>query len=285
MLRKMLKYDFKSIARLWWVIAVSAVGLSFIGAIAFRIMLTVSDVNEPPVLIMLSTTLIFFVSVIGVIAAAVVTQILIFIRFYKHFFSDEGYLTFTLPVKRGQLLLSKTANAFIWETLTAILIGVCISLYLIISPPASGVELINFDIFIGVGTLFGELFKLFGLWTVLFTFEIILMIALFALYSISLIHFCITVGSVVAKKLKWLAAIGIYYLVNSILSVVGQFLGFMAIMLMGEGLGVYLEGASPALSAWVIAIILLIICTIMAAIAAIMYFVTQGTIERKLNLA
>ena len=44
--------------------------------------------------------------VMAIIASAVVTELLVFVRFYKNFFTDEGYLTFTLPVSRKDLLLS-----------------------------------------------------------------------------------------------------------------------------------------------------------------------------------
>lgn len=49
------------------------------------------------------------------------------IRYYKSMYTDEGYLTHTLPVTTNQLLVSKALNFWIWNLLTtaAITISVC----------------------------------------------------------------------------------------------------------------------------------------------------------------
>ena len=44
------------------------------------------------------------------------------IRFYKNFFTDEGYLMFTLPVKTSDLILSKTLVAVIWRLISFLFI-------------------------------------------------------------------------------------------------------------------------------------------------------------------
>ena len=41
------------------------------------------------------------------------------VRFYKNFFTDEGYLMFTLPVKTSDLILSKTIVAVLWRIIAA----------------------------------------------------------------------------------------------------------------------------------------------------------------------
>lgn len=50
------------------------------------------------------------------------------IRYYKSMYTDEGYLTHTLPVTTNQLLVSKALNFWIWNLLTtaAIAISVCV---------------------------------------------------------------------------------------------------------------------------------------------------------------
>lgn len=42
------------------------------------------------------------------------------VRFYKNFFTDEGYLMFTLPVKTSDLLLSKTLVSVLWKIISMI---------------------------------------------------------------------------------------------------------------------------------------------------------------------
>ena len=42
------------------------------------------------------------------------TNILLYVRYYTHFFSDQGYLTFTLPVKREMHFYSKTVSGLVY---------------------------------------------------------------------------------------------------------------------------------------------------------------------------
>lgn len=42
------------------------------------------------------------------------------VRFYKNFFTDEGYLMFTLPVKTSDLLLSKTFVCVLWKFISIV---------------------------------------------------------------------------------------------------------------------------------------------------------------------
>lgn len=44
------------------------------------------------------------------------------VRFYKNFFTDEGYLMFTLPVKTSDLLLSKLLVAILWRLISIVFI-------------------------------------------------------------------------------------------------------------------------------------------------------------------
>ncbi len=285
MLNKLLTYDMKSIGRFWWIIAASDIAISFVGAIALRVLL--SDIYNSSLNIFMTIMMAFVViiSIVGIIAAFLATQILIFIRFYKHFFSDEGYLTFTLPVSRKKLLLSKTINAMFWTTLSYILLIVTIFLFMLISPPTFEGELLNTDLIVAIGQIFSALTEAIGLWMIVYVIEILLIFALMTLFAITLIHFCITVGAVVAKKLKWLVAIGIYYVTNIVLSGAGQLIAFISIFIMTDGFVTYLSNASMNVILSSVALIGLIICAMTAAVTAIMYFITLGTIERKLNLA
>ena len=102
MFRKLLKYDIKSIANIWLIMSATVLAMSVFAG--FCVKDIIINTNNPDY---------FPWSVIGVmityiayIAFGIITSILVYLRFYKNFFSDEGYLTFTLPVKRSHLLLS-----------------------------------------------------------------------------------------------------------------------------------------------------------------------------------
>ncbi len=59
-------------------------------------------------------TLFLIAMVLGCIALPIGSVIYIMYRFYKNLFSDEGYLTFTLPVTRMQIILSKFITGCTW---------------------------------------------------------------------------------------------------------------------------------------------------------------------------
>ena len=110
MFKKVLKYDMRSIYNIWWIIAATVLGVSVFGAFALRF--TIANINDPDgSLLAVFSMFAAILSIVAVISSIAVTSLLTHYRFYKNFYTDEGYLTFTLPVSRKVLLLSKTVNA------------------------------------------------------------------------------------------------------------------------------------------------------------------------------
>lgn len=48
-------------------------------------------------------------------------------RFYRNLFTDEGYLTLTLPVTANQIVLSKTLAGALWLLIDFLVVGACIT--------------------------------------------------------------------------------------------------------------------------------------------------------------
>ncbi|MBQ9112155.1 MAG: hypothetical protein IJY08_01080 [Clostridia bacterium] len=281
MFRKVLKYDFRAVGRIWWILAVSLLWISFIGAFALRFIIS-SIANDSFNLYSLSGIFFVFACIMAISASGLLSQLIVYYRFYRNFFTDEGYLTFTLPVSRKTLLLSKTVNAFIWTTLSGILIAVCFSMFFLISPPAEFAEEFYSSIFFDlVGEMFGEILD--G-WFVLYIIQALIIGACYMVFSISLIHFSITMGATVAKKYKLLAGVGIYYVANTAISVVAQIIGTFAMLSFDAVFEDFLETASATAQSIFIAVVLLIVMIAVAALAAVMYIMTQKRIENKLNL-
>jgi hypothetical protein len=61
-----------------------------------------------------------------------VTLFLVARHFYTNIYSDEGYLTMTLPATVTQHIISKTVSGFIWLMINALvmLIGVALIVFL-----------------------------------------------------------------------------------------------------------------------------------------------------------
>ena len=236
-------------------------------------------------LFMTGFSLFFVAAAFFIIASAIVTWILIYLRFYRNLYTDEGYLTFTLPVSRGTLLASKTANAVIWSTLQMLLYGVCLLIFLLIAPPAEkGEGFFNLTFFEGLASVVSNAWTEVGAWLLVYIAEILLLILFSFVYSASLVHFCITVGSILAKKLKLLAAIGVYYVVTMVLNTATQILRTIFVFSYSGGLYELIDNVAEAMAEPVFALMLGIVVAISAALACVMYCVTQNTLERKLNL-
>lgn len=285
MFKKLLKYDMLSVWRLWWLLAVSVLGLSVAGSIVLRFVIT--HMEDERFAILTAFGMIFFViSLVAIVASIALTQLLIYYRFYKNFFTDEGYLTFTLPVSRRDLLLSKTLNALIWEVAHILLLAVCLFIFLLVAPPVgdSG-GLLNTDVVVSMIDGVAQAWEAIGGWLIVYVLEAILILSGAFVFSASLIHFCITIGSVVAKKHKLIAAIGIYYLVNMLLTSVFQIVGLFGIGSFIMGFGYKLEAIGQGAGMPAIALLLLVISLMVVSGALIMTFMTLGKLERKLNLA
>lgn len=282
MFKKLLKYDFRSISGYWWIIAASTLGASLIGAIALRIAIT--NITDPRYeLITTLTMLVGFISIVAVGASMAVTSILVYYRTYKNFFTDEGYLTFTLPVTRREHLLSKTINSLIWSAAHVLLLCVCAVIYLLIVPPSDTV--ISLVAFEKIASDLASFFDSTGFFAPVFILEAILASVISGIFGIVLINFCITVGAVVAKKHKLLASIGVYYLVNMILSLVVQVFFTIGFILSLEGFSYVMNSLESdiAMNA-ILAILFMIGILMMAAVTVAFYLFTVEKLERKLNL-
>ena len=117
MLRKLLKYDLAYVFRIWWIGALSSLGLSALIGICITVL---NSDKRIPDIVELMAVLAIVVSVIGLVAFSILSFILVAVRFYKNFFTDEGYLTFTLPVSRISLYNSKLISAALAMLLTVI---------------------------------------------------------------------------------------------------------------------------------------------------------------------
>ena len=279
MFSKLIKYDLKYTFKYWWIMALSSVGLSVIGGIGVRILN--SDIqNDEATLAYFFSVIALLLSVLGLSAFMLATLIFVYMRYYKNFFTDEGYLTFTLPVKRIELLNSKILSAFLTNAATSAVIALDVAIIFIIGVDPK-ILLHAFD---GINDLAGILFgngaeRIPSV--ILYPITAIALAMLTSLFSILAIFACITFASVITKKNKVLAAIGIYYLGSGILSVAGQVLaifGAAAIAGLSEIISKDLIWVVILLGLWLAVAFIAIICLLL-------YLAIYRMLDKKLNLA
>lgn len=153
-----------------------------------------------------------FVFVTAVFVSLLLAEIFAVVRFYRHLFMGEGYLSFTLPVTPTQHILVKLVTAVVFETAT-----------LLVSLLATWI-VISGDVANAVGKAIGWLFRFsveqWGVHVPLYIVEFLLMMMISTVSTMLLFYMCITIGQTFRKN-RVLAAVGVYfvyYLITQVIS-------------------------------------------------------------------
>lgn len=209
MLTKLIRHDLKSVNRLLIIIHLALLA----GSLLIRVFLTSGihfeeasyDPRTNNILI-----LAYVLMLILFVPVSLSAYLVFGARFYRNLFQDEGYLTLTLPVRRGAHLLSKTISGTLWATADIILL--LLSFFLILWTP-------------DMQQLFADnradLFQFFGIGTALPPAAYVLILTVFTLvccfFNIMQVYVSITAGQLFSShRLLW--AVVIYFVTNVILS-------------------------------------------------------------------
>lgn len=131
MLGKLIKYDMKALNRFLIIIHAFLLLFALLGRVFLTSRIRFTEMDDTNSLLLTLSFLLYFLIMSGVVFA---TEMIIAVRFYKNQFSDEGYLSRTLPVTPGQHLLSKTITGVIWCVIDLLLI--MLSLWIVIMTPS-----------------------------------------------------------------------------------------------------------------------------------------------------
>jgi len=278
MLTKLMRYDFRAVLKLWWIPAVTLLALSPLTGL-FIYLVSFADTNAVATLTLTIIMILLLLLYILTFAAHIIlTLFFCHRRFYCHFFTDEGYLTFTLPVRRRTLLLSKTLVTFIMTVATVLVCAASLALLAVSSGYGSDVahwignqmrSFLGDDGFAVNATVIIILLLLFLLWLCSTQF---------------LIQFAITLGAVIAKKHKILAAIGLYYLASNVLGLLMTlFMEFTTVFTAVAA--VRFSDMSTARFDVISMLLMFMDILFLAMLDTILYLLTLSSIERRLNLA
>jgi hypothetical protein len=294
MLKKCLKYDLKAVFRLWWIPALTMLALSLPCGFCLNRLILKPDPNSAYIL----EAMVVFLSAAAAVVFGVMSLVLCVVRYYGNFFRDEGYLTFTLPVKRQTLFASKVLSIAVVTLSTAAVTALCLCIVTAMAPATNydgevvkqGFSILQASV-VDFLEFCREMIGVLGGWFWVYAVEFVALALGTMLVHSLLVCFSITMGATVVRKMRWLAAVGIYYVSNMVFSMV-QSLGLVAMgmfvvsgfasnpaFLRIDDAAQLLEGILP------LAALLLVIWILFLLIAStVLYFATLGTLERKLNL-
>ena len=273
MLIKALKHDFRALWRAFILISMISTLSSVIGGLSFYALnFSFGDevVNK---VLSGSFTLLGVASIVAMVVCYFVIMLMTYLRFYRSLYTDEGYLTFTLPVSRGAILFSKTVTGVFASIYATVVVVVDTFIFTILS-------MLN-EILNSTGGSSGptetvdiELGWIFGYIAVI---AVVVFISL--VLTVTLVHLSITLGAVLVKRAKLIIGIAFYYGITTALQLIGQVVMIFVAYVFGADIISFLMTLSGfALHGTIYAAIL------GYGVALIAYLCTLKIMKRRLNL-
>ena len=274
MLGKLLKHEWKAV----WKIPVLLIGILLAAAMmaGFTFHLPIWDsewVGLPLSGVMMIIT--FYVAIIGV---SLGITIYFAVRYYKNMFTDEGYLTNTLPVSSHQLLLSKVITMFSWDIISILAIAASVAIFmgmiiLAFMEPGDGKTIVDG---------FWELFDM-SIWDSPYMQEfegfcvsMIVMVLASAFSNTMTIVASVTIGQMVRRH-RILGAFGAYFAIGTVMQIISTVILFPYMISTFDN--VYVETPFPLMTA-----MYLIISAVSVIIGVGLYFLSEYLIRKQLEL-
>ncbi len=281
MFAKLLKHEFRSSGRVLGLLTVALLGLALVDTAVVRILVNYGDQwadsqNLLLQLLMTPLTAMLALSALAVVIYVLAVQILLIVRFYRNKFTDEGYLTFTLPVTAKQIFWSSYLHMLVW--LVVSVLAAFLAVFVVVFFGTAKEGLVNTEIFTVFARMFEsitmipweEVFADFRAAGVLYAINAVVQ----PFYGVLMPIVCLTVGAVLAKKHKILAAFGIYYAVSYVSGIASSVLSSISMILvtnMDDLALISTLGAAAGL-----------VCTLGLMVGG--YFLTLHLMKNKLNL-
>lgn len=207
---KMFKYDFKATWGLLGLLSVIALGAGALGSVVVRLLEREPEGFFLTMLVISMITVVFYL-----VGYCIASMFLLLGRFYKSRFTDEGYMTFTLPVSNHQILLSSFLNCTLGLIVCIIITAAAFFIMVFfgeknLDGQRWGAVKLFFDVLprflkeVGVGNLF----------------MLLLMLLAGLISEVFSIMLSITLGAIIARKHKILMAVAAYYGINIAVSIV-----------------------------------------------------------------
>lgn len=279
MLGRLLKYEWKSSGKITlllnaYIIMITVCGIIMIKSGFFNQMMTGGITSQGKFSIfavigaLLATA--YFISMIAVAIAVVLFQIF---RFYKNYYTDEGYLMHTLPVSSAQLILSKGLFAFGAILLTSIILMLSAFSVILTAAPAADQQ----EILYVLRTFIPASAKEFGWSPAWLVFYMIVLTIISGAHSIFAFYAALSIGQRFAKH-KIIGAIIAYAVMNmaeQAISLISMFLsGWTALM----------SNQSPASAILIAQKSLHLSLVLSIGITIAYWFITNYMMKKRLNL-
>lgn len=204
MLGRLIKYNLKYGAKLFIILHALLLLASILGRFFFLEKLDFSA--KPNVLI---TSLGLFISIFLLLFTAVSFGVMLMlgIRFYKNLFTDEGYLTWTLPATPAQQLWAKIISGTIWYVIDILLYS--LSLYILVSGK---------NVTTAYAEIASEVTESLGMPLGRYSLYMLLFILASSIGSVIMIYSCVAIGQLFPGH-RVLCSIVAYIIISTIIQI------------------------------------------------------------------
>lgn len=258
MLRKLTKHEFKATARYMLPLYLVLLVLTVLN----RIMLNLDIYNG--ILSFVSNTMMVFY-IVSIVTVAIITLIIMIGRFYKNLVTDEGYLTFTLPVKVTEIVNSKIIIAVLWTIISVILIFASIII-------VSSTSLTDLQYILKLGY---EIIKdTFANKSTLFITQLIILSFFSLINKILQVYASVAIGQLVNGH-RLIGSIVAFVIINTVTQVIPAIILFV---------GAYFYGSSLDSVSSIPSLIFPITIIIILIFNFVFYYGTTYIFKNKLNL-
>lgn len=270
MFTKLLKHEWRATRGMLGTLCLVCLGASLLGGGTMRYLMIASTQDAQQNVIVVLNVLAMVAAMIAVAVVGVAALFVYIGRFYKSRFTDEGYLTFTLPVSTHQNLLASMANTAIGMVIVFFVI--CAALAIWLSIGFSGIP----DFYQTVWEKLPELWDVFKrVWSTIpwnFFWVFLLDVLAGSVCELVVLMLSVTIGSILAKKHKILAAVGVYYGIHVAISMVTSAMLAMQAFSGSDDASMFLRFYNGT-------------AVLMAVISVAGYFLMYFLVDRKLNLS
>lgn len=308
MLGRLLKYELRATARLYFPLYLAVLILAALGRVSFFDTTWTWYVSggyvpsknsfrwaDGPLGDLIGTVISFilFAYVLMVLGAFVVHFIITIQRFWKNLLGDEGYLMFTLPVSADAILWSKAISALIWTVAT--LLVVALSVFILVGHPMV-FRIIDNVILQNLSNASWQ--RIDVLWTRAFPplFWVLMLLAAVAsgLHTVFDLYAAMAIGHT-AKSHKILASVGSYMAIAMAEGVASGFLSTVLtpvlsrplselpvwdyMFLTVEDMALFADALGQTLCGFITMVLL-----VTAVLGTAVYLVTRHILKNRLNL-
>lgn len=216
MYSKLLKYDWRATRGMLGLLCLICLGAALAGGATMRYLIWASDYNRGSTLLNVVNVMAMIACILSICVCGVAGLFLHIWRFYKSRFTDEGFVTFTLPVTTHQILLSSMLNSAIGTVLLCLTIWLCIPVLMLVG--LSGIPEFLPELKEAWPRILEVLRSAIRQEEMKYLWIMLLNIVLGFAEGLVMVMLSVTIGSVIAKKHKILAAVGCYYGISMLLS-------------------------------------------------------------------